>query len=143
MKKVNRILKCITTGKEITVKPDKYKKLLSIYGSEEAIEKKFVSYTVEKEARSPSLLFWFEHSLEFKSLKRKLEIILLNFKNSKRSSADILTLQNDAFKLFAENSIPNSNVEFIQSSDSRGGYVIGLKIKNIPFINEYTITYEN
>jgi hypothetical protein len=142
MKKINRILKCNTTGREITVKPDKYEKLLNYYGTDEAVERKFISYTVEKESRSPSIAFWFSHSIEMVNFKNDLEIILEKFKTSSRVHSDVLTLQNDTTILCTQSNINMANIEFIQSSDSRGGYVIGIKIKNIPFIKEYIITYE-
>lgn len=143
MKKINRILTCNTTGREITVKPDKYKKLLDYFdGNEDKLSRMFISYTVEKESRNPELLFWFTHSKEMKHFSTGIIEILDTFKESSRSHSDVITLQNGATSLCTESNVDMKNIEFIQSSDSRGGYVIGVKIKNIPFINEYIITNE-
>lgn len=140
MKKINRILICNATGKEITVKPDKYARLLEYYGSEENLKKRFVSYSVEKEARSPSFSFWFEHSLELKDFRKTICKILTKFNYSNRCHSDVVTLQNEADFLCTEHKISMNNIEFIQSTDEHGGCVVGVKIKNIPFINEYIIT---
>lgn len=139
MKRVNRILTCKVTGKEITVKPDRYDRLVSYYGSEKKVNKNFVSYSVEKECRIPSFLFWFTYCKEFVNFSKKVKTLLSNFKESNRSIEQVQILQNESIMLCNKSNVDMNNIEFIQDSDNIGRYVSGIKIKNIPFIKEYTI----
>jgi|TARA_R110000803_G_scaffold51753_2_gene106788 hypothetical protein len=139
IKKVNRTLTCKVTGREIIVKPDKYKKLLEYYGTEEKVQKNFVSYTVEKETKTPTFEFWFSNCIEMKNFEHLITMILNNYRNSDRGTIQVAKLQDDSFNLCDATGINKYNIEFIQSSDDVGRYVSGITIKGIPFIGKYKI----
>lgn len=138
MKKINRILICNTTGREITIKPDKYEKLLNYYGSEKKLKKMFTSYHVEKETRTPTMEFWFSVCSESKQFKKLLYPIFKAFKDSKRTQSDILDLQNNTNQITTNSNIKLENIEFVIDNDERGGFATALRVKNIPFIKEHT-----
>lgn len=140
LKKKNRTLKCKITGRDIIVKPDKYERLFKYYGDEDKIKKNFISYSVEKEAREPTFKFWFENCSEMKYFKSRIIKILETFKISKRTQNDVLDLQTQSSHLCNSSGVDFSSIEFIQSDDSKGRYLQGIIIKNIPFIKTYKIT---
>ncbi len=134
IKKINRELTCIVTGKTVTVKPDKYERLLKYHGSDEKVIKNFICYSVEKEAKNPSFLFWFENCNEMTKVKQKLRPLFLHFKNSKRVEKDIKDFQSEAIKMIESVGLNIHLIEFLIKHDELGGYAYGIKIKNIPFI---------
>ena len=136
----NRVLECVTTGREITVKPDRYLKLVNFFGDDKKVQKNFISYHVEMEARKPTLHFWFSNCLEMKRFKQNILTILTNYYDSDRKQDKLITLQKESFELFDSVNIKRNQVEFIQSSDETGRFVSGIKIVNIPFLNTYIIT---
>jgi hypothetical protein len=139
IKKINRELTCIVTGKTVTVKPEKYERLLKYHGSDEKVLKTFICYGVEKESRNPSFLFWFENCNEINKVKQKLRPIFLNFKNSKRFDKDVKFFESEAVKAIESVGLNIHLIEFLIKHDELGGYAYGIKIKNIPFIRTYEI----
>jgi hypothetical protein len=142
MKNVNRTLICKVTGREIIVKPDKYKKLLEYYGTEEKVKDNFVCYNAEIEIRTPRFEYWFSHCEEMADFKSKLFEIFKTFKDSGRTMPDVQVLQTESIKLLNNNGLSDKNIEFIQTRDEKSNYVNGIKLKGIPFIKQYSILWE-
>lgn len=132
LNKVNRVLVCNVTGREITVKPDKYKKLFDYYGSHQKVKDNFICYHVETQLRSPSLSFWFVNCIEVRPMVDELISIFEKFKESKREPSDIQTVQTEMVAALDKNKLNLNTI--LQKRDDKGGYISGVVLGNVPVV---------
>lgn len=139
LKKINRTLICNVTGKEITVKPDKYERLIAYFKTEEKTKENFVCYQVENQVREPELSFWLPYCKEFTKFKNVIINFITKYNESNRGNSDVLSLQNDVTQELDSNNI--KDYTFLTGTDMKGACITGLQIK-FPFIDPILINID-
>ena len=129
-KRVNRTLKCIVTGKEVIIKPDKYEKLLCRWGDDEQVTKNFICAEVERAIRDRDTGFWVDNSVELQDFRVKIRSILTDFNYSDDKQQAILKLQNDLNLVCS--SLLSTEYEVIPSSDHKT--IVEFRLHNVSFI---------
>lgn len=138
-KKINRTLTCNLTKNKKIVKPEKFQKLLELYGNEKKVESRFISAEVEKEARNPSIKFWIPFCIEIKKFSKSVKDIISPFKKSERKQKDFNDMDFKIRELCKEFSVPYKCVEYTESKDGRGPYINGMSV-DMPFFGKFIIT---
>lgn len=141
--RVNRTVKCIHCEEDRILNPDQYQSYFDYWGDEDKILRNFVCKPCEVFMNNDPFKFWVLYGEQYKKLCKHLKAAFEGFRHSSKTpdaellmTKTIVEVLTDAKLSVNPNLLQNNHLEFIITS----GNVLGLKIKNIPFVGTVTIT---
>lgn len=140
--RINRTVKCIHCSEDKILNPDQYQSYFDFWGDEDKITRNFFCKPCDVTMKENPFAFWYPKSELTKRLMRNLKTAFGIFRTSGRTSEDELAMTEMIVHYLKEakidaspNLLSHSHLEFL----IRDKLVIGLKIKNIPFVGTLTL----
>jgi hypothetical protein len=140
--RINRTVKCIHCEEEKILNPDQYQSYFDFWGTEDKITRNFFCKSCDVAMQENPFAFWYPKSELTKKLLRNLKTAFESFRVSARSNEDEIAMTEMIVHFLKEakihvtpNLLSHSHLEFI----IKDNVVVGLKIKNIPFVGSLTL----
>lgn len=139
--RTNRLLQCNYCNSNRILNPDQYQSYFDYWLDEEKIQRNFICKPCEMSMQENQFRFYLFHSELTRKLIKEIKAIFEKYRKSRKTNTDVNNMSYALMVTAGNNKLFvgdfNSNCEYIIDPAQR--LIVGLKVKNFPFVGAVEI----